>query len=100
MPIFEYTCNDCRRCFSVLVGMTAVADCDACPHCGSLRSTKRIGRFAALRGDEEMLERLGDPDAVGDIDDPASMRRWAREVGRTMGEDLGDDFDDYLEESQ
>jgi putative FmdB family regulatory protein len=100
MPLFEYTCNQCGKRFSVLVGMTADADSNACPHCGSEQSTKRVTRFAALRGDDALLEDLTDPSGLGDMDDPKTMRRWAKEMGREMGEGLGDDFEEYLDAAE
>ncbi len=91
MPLFEYTCNQCRKRFSVLVGMTSDGDSGVCPHCGSDQSTKRVTRFAAVRGDV---------DVDADPDDPKAMRRWAREMGSEMGENLGDDFDEYLDAAE
>ncbi len=100
MPLFEYTCDHCRRRFSVLVGMTAQADADVCPHCGHDRATKRVTRFARGRSDDDLMDDLADPDKLGDMDDPKAMRRWAKEMGKEMGEDLGDDFDEYLEAAE
>jgi putative FmdB family regulatory protein len=97
MPLYEYTCDRCRKRYSVLVGVTAESDSTECPHCGHDQATKRVTRFAALRGEESLLGDLADPEKMGDPDDPAAMRRWAREVGGTMGEGLGDDFDEYLD---
>ena len=97
MPLYEYRCNDCRKGFTVLVGVTAEADSGLCPNCGSNRSTRRVSRFGRLRGDDDVLDELADPDRLGDPDDPSTMRRWANEVGDVMGEDLGADFDEYLD---
>jgi putative FmdB family regulatory protein len=97
MPLFEYTCDNCRKRFTVLVGMTAAADSDRCPHCGSARATKRVTRFARGRSDDAALEDLADPGRVGDLDDPRAMRRWAKDLGGELGEDMGDEFDEYLE---
>ncbi len=100
MPLYEYTCNHCHTRFSVLVGMTASADTDVCPHCGSEQATKRVTRFARLRSDDELSDALADPSQLGDMDDPKAMRRWAKEMGKEMGEDLGDDFDEYMDAAE
>ncbi len=100
MPLYEYTCNDCRKRFTVLVGMTAQADGEKCPHCGHEQATKRVSRFAKGRTEDDLLGSLSEPDNMGDMDDPKAMRRWAQEMGKEMGEDLGDDFDEYLEASE
>lgn len=100
MPLFEYTCAQCRKRYTVLVGMTAGGDSDLCPHCGSAQAVKRVTRFARGRGDDALMDDLADPDKIGDMDDPQAMRRWAKEMGREMGEDLGDDFDEYMDAAE
>ena len=100
MPLFEYTCDNCHKRFTVLVGMTASADSNICPHCGHDQATKRVTRFARGRSDDDLMDDLADPDKLGDMDDPKAMRRWAKEMGKEMGEDLGDDFDEYLEAAE
>ena len=80
MPLFEYTCDHCRKRFTVLVGMTAGGDSNVCPHCGHDQATKRVTRFARGRSDDDLMDDLADPDK--------------------MGEDLGDDFDEYLDAAE
>ncbi len=99
MPLYEYTCDNCRKRFTVLVGMTAQADTEKCPHCGFHQATRRVSRFAKGRTEDQILDNLSDPSQMGDMDDPQAMRRWAKEMGKEMGEDLGDDFDEYLDAS-
>jgi putative FmdB family regulatory protein len=100
MPLYEYTCDQCRKRYTVLVGMTADADTNACPHCGSEQGTKRVSRFARGRSEDDLMDDLADPGKIGDMDDPKAMRRWAKEMGKEMGEDLGDDFDEYLDAAE
>ena len=100
MPLFEYLCTQCRKRYTVLVGMTAGGDTNLCPHCGSDQATKSVTRFARGRNEEAVMESLADPSKLGDMDDPKAMRRWAKEMGKEMGEDLGDDFDEYLDAAE
>ena len=100
MPLFEYTCDQCRKRYTVLVGMTAQSDAQTCPHCGYDKGTRRVTRFARGRSDDALMDDLADPDRMGDMDDPKAMRRWAKEMGREMGEDLGDDFVEYLDAAE
>ena len=100
MPLFEYTCNRCQKRFSVLVGMTAAADTDMCPHCGGEQATKRVTRFARGRNEDDLMSELSDPDRMGDADDPQAMRRWAKDMGSELGEDLGDDFEEYMDAAE
>src|ERR671934_537 len=99
MPIFEYTCNDCNKRFSALVGVLANAKPPACPRCGSASLTKEVSRFARLRSEDETLDSLADETAFGDIEnDPKAMRKWVREMGRAMDEDMEEDFEAALDE--
>lgn len=99
MPIFEYTCNACRRRFSALVGVVANPKPVACPRCGGEDLTKRVSRFARVRSEDDALESLCDESKYGDIEnDPAAMKRWMKDMSAAMDEDLGDDFEQALEE--
>lgn len=100
MPLYEYTCNNCRKRFTVLIGMTAGGDSNICPHCGHDQATRRVTRFVRGHSEDDLMDSLADPDKMGDMDDPKAMRRWAKEMGKEMGEDLGDDFDEYLDAAE
>lgn len=52
-----------------------------------------------LRSEESRLEQLADPDKWGDIDenDPRSMARMIKKLGREAGEDLGPEFDEVVD---
>ncbi len=99
MPIFEYRCGGCRRRFSLLVGVVAGATAMRCPRCGGEELQKLISRFATTRSEDEALDDLADPSKIGDIDDPKQMMQWMKRVGREMGEDMGDDFEELVEEA-
>jgi putative FmdB family regulatory protein len=99
MPLFEFRCEDCRRRFTLLVGMTAEQKKQECPKCGGANLRKLISRFAVARTEDDMLDQMADPTRMGDPEDPRAMADWMRRVGREMGEDLGDDFDELVEEA-
>ncbi len=99
MPLYEFRCQDCRRRFALLVGVTAEVPPQACPHCGGTRIRKLISRFSVARSEDDRLDALGDPSGLGDVEDPRAMADWMRRVGREMGEDMGDDFDELVEEA-
>ena len=83
MPLFEYRCNQCRRKFSLLVGVTAEKAKLECPRCGSRKATKLISRIARTSksedddfdgsdfGDsgEDLDEGGRDDEDYGDLDD-------------------------------
>lgn len=99
MPIFEYRCGDCRRRFSLLVGVVASAAEPRCPRCRGQQLTKLISRFAVARAEDDVLDDMADPSRMPDLEDPRAMAGWMKQVGREMGEDLGDDFDELVEEA-
>lgn len=98
MPFFEYRCLMCSTRYTILVGMAAEKEKKVCPRCGSTKANKLISRFRRLRSEEETVERLADPSAIGDLSDPQSLRRWAKRLSKEMGEDMGDEFDEMLEQ--
>lgn len=71
-----------------------------CEHCRSEDVARLAPRVARLTSEDARLDRLSDPSALGDVDenDPASVARWAKRLGREMGEDLGDEFDKAMDE--
>src|SRR5947209_11267384 len=99
MPIFEYRCGDCRRRFSLLVGVVAGSTEMRCPRCGGEQLQKLISRFSTTRSEDDALDDLADPTKMGDMDDPKQMMQWMKRVGREMGGGMGDDFDELIEEA-
>ena len=101
VPIYEYLCLDCKKPFSCLVGVVAESEEPRCERCGGKKLRKLISRVARVRSKEASLEDLADPSKLGDMDDPKAMAHWAKEMGRTMadetGEELPDDFDEMME---
>ena len=99
MPLYEYRCEDCKRRFTLLVGMVAQSAAQVCPRCGGGQLRKLVSRFAVARSEDDLLESIADPTTLGDPEDPRAMADWMRRMGREMGEDLGDDFDELVEEA-
>jgi putative FmdB family regulatory protein len=95
MPIYEYRCTDCGRKTQVLTLSVKAAVEPKCRHCGGRNLMKLVSRVAFLRSEESRLERLADPSSLGGLDeeDPKSVARWMKKMGREMGEEAGEDFD-------
>lgn len=100
MPTYDYHCLDCRKRASIYqryddYGRVPVV----CPHCGSSRLERRIGRVRVARSEESRLERLSDPGEWGGVDenDPRSMARMMRRMGGEMGEDMPAEFDEVVD---
>lgn len=100
MPIYEYTCHDCRRRVSLLWRSFADAqERDAvCPRCGGRNLTRLISRVAVLRSEDARLDALADPGSLGDVDenDPRSLARFMRKMATESGEDLGPEFEEVV----
>jgi putative FmdB family regulatory protein len=99
MPLFDFRCSDCRKKFTLLVGVVAERQDEKCPACGSANVNKLVSRFARLRSEDDLIDDLADPSKMGDLENPKELHSWMKRMGKEMGEDLGDDFDEMLDES-
>jgi putative FmdB family regulatory protein len=101
MPIYEYDCADCRRRVSVLVRTIAAASEARCPRCGGAALTRLMSRFATVKSEEARLDSLADSSSYGDLDenDPGSVARFMKKMGKEFGDDLGDDFESAVDEA-
>ncbi len=100
MPIYEYTCTKCRRRMSFLV-MSPSSFQPACKYCKSTELEQIYSRFATPKSEDQRLESLADPSSFSGLDenDPGSVARWMKKMGKEMGEDLGGDIDQLAEEA-
>ena len=101
MPIYEYHCEDCRRRVSILVRSISNRGTPVCPRCGGQHLERLMSRFTRVRSEDDRLDALGDPSALGDLDenDPKSVARWAKKMGKELGEDVGEDFDEMMDQA-
>jgi putative FmdB family regulatory protein len=103
MPIYEYRCNKCRKKVSILTLRVSEKVDEKCEHCGSTSLTRLLSRFAMTRSEESRLDALADPSNLSGLDenDPKSMARWMKKMGREMGDELGgEDFDEMIDEME
>ena len=100
MPIYEYRCADCRKKVTVLTLRVSEVVDPVCEHCGGRNLSRLMSRFAMLRSEDDRLDDLSDPAALGSVDenDPKSMARWMRKMGQELGEDAGEGFDGMVDE--
>ncbi len=100
MPRYDYRCQECGKRSSIYqsyedYGVEQVT----CPHCGSEALQRLIGRVRFARSEESRLDALADPSDWGDFDeeDPRSMARMMRKMGRELGEDMPPEFDEVVD---
>ena len=103
MPIYEYRCNKCKKKVSVLTLRVSEEVNPECDRCGSKNLSRLMSRFAMVKSEEARLDALGDPGNLSGLDenDPKSMARWVRKIGKELGEEFsGDDFDQMVDEME
>jgi len=72
-----------------------------CDRCGSKAVDRLLSRFAMPKSEEARLDSLSDPSNLAGLDenDPKSVARWMRKMGKELGEEFaGEDFDEMIEE--
>jgi hypothetical protein len=72
-----------------------------CKHCGSSKLARLMSRFAMPKSEEARLDALSDPSTFGDLDenDPKSVARVMRKLGKEMGDEAGGpEMDQAIEE--
>jgi putative FmdB family regulatory protein len=101
MPIYEYYCGKCRKKMSFLV-MSPASFRPSCKYCGGENLERLFSRFATPKSEESRLESLADPSSFSGLDenDPSSVARWMKKMGKELGEDFGgEDIDQLAEEA-
>ena len=60
---------------------------------------KLVSRVVAIRSEESRMDSLSDPAALSGLDenDPKSVARWMKKMGREMGDDMGEDFEEEID---
>jgi len=98
MPIYEYRCGGCGKKVTVLTLRVSEKVSATCDRCGSGDLRRLMSRFAMVRSDDARMDGLGDDAAGLDENDPKSVARWMRKMGKELGEDAGEDFDEMVDE--
>jgi putative FmdB family regulatory protein len=99
MPIYEYRCRACGKKSTFLTLSVSAALDPKCKYCGSPDVEKLVSRVAMLRSEESRMENLADPSKLSGLDenDPGSVARWMKKMGREMGDDVGEDFEEEID---
>jgi putative FmdB family regulatory protein len=101
MPIYEFSCKKCGRKMSFLV-MSTTSFRPVCKYCKGEELEQLFSRFAMPKSEESRLESLADPSSFSGLDenDPGSVARWMKKMGKELGEDFGgEDIDQLAEEA-
>jgi putative FmdB family regulatory protein len=101
MPIYEYECDRCHRRSSVLTLRVSEKVKPVCSHCGATAMHRLMSRFAMPKSEEARMDALANPAALSGLDenDPKSVARLMRKMGKEMGEEFGGaEFDEAVDE--
>lgn len=101
MPIYEYRCRDCKRRVQILTLRASEKVDPLCDRCGGRNLDRLMSRFALSRSEESRLDSLADPSSFADVDenDPRSVARWMRRMGKELGDEVGGpEFDEMVDE--
>jgi hypothetical protein len=60
-----------------------------------------MSRFATVKSEDARMDALADSSSLSDLDenDPSSVARFMKKMGRELGDDLGDDFESAMDEA-
>ncbi len=97
MPVYEYFCPDCQNKVGVRMSYAEYGvKKPVCPVCGGKNLRRKIGRVRIAKSEEQRMDSLADPSAFSDVDenDPKSLARAMKKMGKEMGEDLPPEFDE------
>jgi len=101
LPIYEFRCRECGRKSAFLTLSVSSPLQPKCRKCGSVNLEKLVSRVAVSRSEESRMEGLADPSKLSGLDenDPKSVARWMKKMGKEIGEDAGEDFDQSIDEA-
>lgn len=100
MPIYEYVCAKCNGRFQKLVRGFSDPQGLACPRCAATEVRRAVSRVAVLRSEDARVDALANPAMMAGFDenDPRSIARWAKKLGKELGEEAGDDWDEMVDQ--
>jgi hypothetical protein len=60
-----------------------------------------MSRFSSPKSEDARMDALADASSLGDLDenDPGSVARFMKKMGKEFGDDMGDDFDAAVDEA-
>jgi putative FmdB family regulatory protein len=102
MPNYDYTCAGCGRRVTIFQSYKDYGVVrPVCPECGSPELKRRLTRVRIAKGDDQRMQDMEDPlryFSDADENDPKSLGRAMRRMGREMGDsDLPAEFDEITE---
>jgi putative FmdB family regulatory protein len=101
MPIYEYYCDQCKKTSSFLL-LRATEEIEPfCKSCNTKDVRRILSRVSVLKSEEKRMESLLDPSKLSGLDenDPRSVEKLMRRMGRELGDEMGEGFEQEMEEA-
>jgi putative FmdB family regulatory protein len=98
MPLYEYSCRACGKQFTFLSGVVSDNGEPRCPRCDSTELSRLMSRVARGRSDDDRMEAIAERMENRNLEDPRDLRRFAREMGREIAAETGEDMSAEMEE--
>ncbi|HSR13349.1 MAG TPA: zinc ribbon domain-containing protein [Thermodesulfobacteriota bacterium] len=102
MPIYEYECRGCGAISGFLVLRKEDEEKIACLRCGAKEMSKIISRVTYHRSEDDRLSEYDPGKKQGDefYKDSRNIGLWAKKRAKELGADLGDKFDEIVENAR
>jgi len=100
MPTYDFICNDCNQRFEIFLTFSEYGKKPVtCAHCNSKNVRRRMTRVRIAKSDESRMESMADDFSgfEGMEDDPKTMGRMMRKMGKEMGEELPPEFNEVVD---
>lgn len=69
-----------------------------CPSCHSANLRKLMSRVSRGRSDDDRMDDFAEKMDNQDMDDPSTLRQFAREMGNELSTETGEDMRDDIEQ--
>ncbi|HVN26020.1 MAG TPA: zinc ribbon domain-containing protein [Syntrophorhabdales bacterium] len=101
MPIYEYYCDKCKKVSSFLLLRASEEIEPYCKACNTRDVRRILSRVSVLKSEESRMESLLDPSKLSDLDenDPRSVEKIMKRMGRELGDEMGEGFEQEMEEA-
>ncbi len=100
MPNYDYQCLNCQKHTRLFFSYADYGKVTPiCPHCQSDKLKRQIGRIRIGRSEESRIDSFVEDNALSNLDgdDPKALGQFMKKMGRELGEDIGDDFNEVVD---
>jgi putative FmdB family regulatory protein len=100
MPTYDFICNNCNQRFDVFLTFAEYGKKKvSCTFCKSKNVRRRMTKVRVAKSEDSRMESMASDFSgfEGMEDDPKSMGRMMRKMGKEMGEELPSEFNEVVD---